>query len=323
MKKPRKSPMGIIKIALLIPIVLVTLGLTTGMTPQQKSIKGKVVFADTGEPATGASVVIRGTTMGTVVDAEGVFKLNVDGDPEIVISFIGYSTLTVKSSKVTKKPLKLESGVFKKDLGSVPVSGTKNNQDAISIRVTDDSGKQPVFVLDGKVIKGIENIDSENIEKIEVLKDPDSEIAKKYNAKDGLILITSKDANVMLTPKESKALIGDNVSHQKGEEVFYIVEDMPMFPGGKAALKTYIYSNLEYPSELKKKGTSGEVNVQFLVTTSGKLEDIKVASSTYEGFEKPAMDVFKGMPDWTPGTQRGKPVNVQVVVPVRFNAGEE
>ena len=178
-------------------------------------------------------------------------------------------------------------------------------------------------MLDGKVVKNIESIDPETIEKIEILKDPDSEIAKKYNAKDGLILITSKDAKTVLTPKETKALTEGNASQQKGKEVFYIVEDMPMFPGGKAALKTYIYSNLEYPSELKKKGTSGEVNVQFLVTTSGKLEDIKVASSTHEGFDKPAMDVFKGMPDWNPGKQRSKPVNVQVIVPVRFNAGEE
>ena len=62
MKKPRKSPIGIIKIALLIPAILITLGLTTGMTPQQKTIKGKVVFADTGEPALGAAVIIEGTT---------------------------------------------------------------------------------------------------------------------------------------------------------------------------------------------------------------------------------------------------------------------
>ncbi|MCK5137357.1 MAG: hypothetical protein KAR19_16355, partial [Bacteroidales bacterium] len=38
MKKPRKSRMGIIKIALLIPAILITLGLTTGMAPQQKSL---------------------------------------------------------------------------------------------------------------------------------------------------------------------------------------------------------------------------------------------------------------------------------------------
>lgn len=323
MKKPRKSPMGIIKIALLIPAVLVTLGLTTGMSPQQKPIKGTVVFADTGEPAAGASVVIRGAAMGTVVDAEGSFQLNVEGDPDIVFSFVGFSTQIIKTSKIGKKPVSLEREVFRLDLEPAPNSVTKKDDNIVIIGISDRSGKQPVYVLDGKVVKDIESIDPETIEKIEVLKDPDSEIAKKYNAKDGLILITSKDANVMLTPKESKALIGDNVSHQKGKEVFYIVEDMPMFPGGKEVLKSYIYSHLKYPGEAKKKGITGEVNVQFLVTTSGKLEDIKVASSTHKEFDKPAMDVFKGMPDWNPGKQRGKPVNVQVVVPVRFNPSEE
>ncbi len=67
MKKPRKSPLGMIKIALLIPAVLITLGLTTGMTPQQKTVKGKMILADSGKPATGASIVIRGGTVGTVV----------------------------------------------------------------------------------------------------------------------------------------------------------------------------------------------------------------------------------------------------------------
>ncbi len=124
----------------------------------------------------------------------------------------------------------------------------------------------------------------------------------------------------MLTPEKTKALTKDNVPHHKGDEVFFIVEDMPMFPGGKAALKTYIYSNLEYPELAKKKGFSGEVYVQFLVTFSGKLEDIKVARSTNKGLDKPTMDVFNNMPDWKPATQRGKAVKVQVVVPVRFNA---
>ena len=65
MKKPIRSPLGIIKIALLIPAVLITLGLTTGMAPQQKTVKGKVILSDTGLPATGASIVIANTTTGT------------------------------------------------------------------------------------------------------------------------------------------------------------------------------------------------------------------------------------------------------------------
>jgi TonB family protein len=248
MKKPRKSPAGIVKIALLFPVILITLGLATGMTSQQKVINGKVIFADTGKPPLGASVIIEGTTVGTITDAEGKFMLEVDGNPNIVISFVGYSTKRIKSSAIKKKPLKLEPKVYELDLESVPFAA----------------------------------------------KTVDENIKKDF----------------------------EDVRH-KGDEVFYIVEDMPMFPGGKSALKKYIYSNLKYPESAAKKGISGEVYVQFLVTTSGKLEDIKVAQSNYKAFNKPALDLFKDMPYWNPGKQRGKPVQVQVVVPVRFNADVE
>jgi len=329
MKKPKRSPMGIIKIALLIPAVMVTLGLTIGMTPQEKSIKGKVILADTGEPARGAAVIIKGTSMGTVADENGDFMLIVDGDPEIVISFVGYANLNIKSSKITNKPLKLNTKVFELDPGSAPILVKADSEDGISIRVSDDSDAQPVYVLDGKVVKDIKDLDPNTIDNIAVIKDSNSEIAKKYKATDGVILITSKkgaktkkvkDDKVILTAKEGKDLTDDQSNPGPGDEVFYIVEDMPMFPGGKEALKTYIYSHLEYPASAKEKNISGEVKVQFRVNTSGKLEDIKVVTSTYKGFDKPAMDVFKDMPDWKPGKQRGKAVKVQVVVPVRFSA---
>ncbi len=322
MKKPRKSPLGIIKIALLIPAVLFTLGLTTGMTPQQKGIKGKVVFAETGEPATGASVVIKNGTTGTVVDRDGSFKLNVDGDPEIVISFVGYANIYVKTSDIRKKPLELEPKAFQMDLETIPLTVVQEGKNGITIKATGDSDKQPVIVLDGKVVKEIEHIDPNTIESIDVIKDPDSEEVKKYNAPDGVIIITSKDG-VSASKDKQLEEVQELQEVQEGEEVFFIVEDMPMFPGGKAELKTYIYSNLEYPESAKKKGISGEVMVQFNVKGSGELEDIKVASSTLKEFEKPALEVFRGMPEWNPGKQRGKPVKVKVIVPVRFNAGAE
>ncbi len=256
MKKPEKSPLGIIKIALLIPAVLIAMGLTTGMTPQQqKTIKGKVILADCGEAAVGAAVVIANSTTGTVVDLDGTFMLNVDGDPELVISFVGYGTLRVKASEVGKKPLKLEVQPYTVDLEDVPAGNIRYEANSVTIDASDGSGKKPVINQDGE------------------------------------------------------------------EEVFYVVEDMPMFPGGRTALKAYIDSNLEYPPELKAKGISGEVNVQFLVKGSGKLEDITVASSSHKEFEAPALAVFKNMPDWNPGKQRGKPVKVRVVMPIRFTAG--
>jgi TonB family protein len=138
-----------------------------------------------------------------------------------------------------------------------------------------------------------------------------------------VIIITTKDAEVMLSPREAKNAAEISGPNHKGDEVFFIVEDMPSFPGGKAALKKYIYSNLEYPEDAKKKGITGEVQVLFTVTASGRLENIKVVRSAYAGFDKPAMQVFENMPDWNPGRQRGKPVRVNVVVPVKFNTDTE
>jgi TonB family protein len=316
MKKPRKSPIGIVKIALLIPAVLLTLGLTTGMTRQQKGITGKVVFAEDREPAPGASVVIKNSNVGTVVDIDGTFSLNVNGDPEIVISFVGYASLVVKASDIGKKPLELEAEVYEVDMETVPLTIIQEEGDAITIRTNDDKDKQPVFIVDGKKVDDIEHLDPDQIESISVIKDPDSEIAKKYNAPDGVIVLTLKKGG---SSKELK----DVQEAQEGEEVFFVVEEMPMFPGGKAELKTYIYSNLEYPESAKKQGVSGEVMVQFNVKGSGELEDIKVASSSHKEFEKPAMEVFKGMPAWSPGRQRGKPVKVKVIVPVRFKTDSE
>ncbi|HER08085.1 MAG TPA: TonB family protein [Bacteroides sp.] len=247
MKKPKSSLKGIVKIALLIPAVLLILGLATGMSPQEKGIKGKVIFSGTDEPAPGASVVIAGTTMGTVTGTDGTFRLNVEGDPEIVISFVGFQTLKLRASEIGRKPLALEPKVYTLDLEDLPVQESKKSAESIKI--------------------------------------PEEKHTEK--------------------------------------EIFFLVEDMPSFPGGNAALKDYIYSNLEYPENARSGGITGEVLVQFLVTASGKLQDIRVARSSYAGFDRPALEVFEGMPDWKPGRQRGKPVAVNVIVPVRFNPGTE
>jgi len=45
----------------------------------------------------------------------------------------------------------------------------------------------------------------------------------------------------------------------------------------------------------------------------------EVLSSSYEGFDAPALKVINEMPDWTPGKQRGKPVQVWYVISIKFS----
>ncbi len=302
MKKPKNSPLGIIKIALLIPAVLLTLGLTVGMTPQQKTVKGKVIFADTGKPATGASIVIHHSTVGTVVDKDGTFMLNVDGDPELVVSFVGYQTLVVNASDIGNKPLKLVIEEVELDLESVPMEVTENASGAITLKLKDGSEADPVFVVDGKKFEGgVEDLDPNLLESISVIKDPNDPLVKKYNAKDGLILITTKDG-------------------KKEKDVFDVVDDMPTFNGGDPApeFRKFIAQNLQYPKSAAKNGVSGRVIIQFTVSESGQVVDAVVVRRVDPALDKEALRVVNSSPKWTPGKQEGKPVNVRFTFPFNF-----
>jgi TonB-linked SusC/RagA family outer membrane protein len=73
--------------AITAPVVYATDG--TGVVQQQKSVKGKVVD-ETGEPIPGVSVLVKGTSIGTISNADGIFTLQVPADAKtLVFSFVG------------------------------------------------------------------------------------------------------------------------------------------------------------------------------------------------------------------------------------------
>lgn len=102
------------------------------------------------------------------------------------------------------------------------------------------------------------------------------------------------------------------------KEPFLIVEDMPEFPGGDAALLGFIAKNIKYPNAAKKIGIQGRVFVKFVVNTDGSITDIEVLKGIGAGCDKEAVRVLKLLPKFTPGKQRGVPVNVQMQLPINF-----
>ncbi len=101
-------------------------------------------------------------------------------------------------------------------------------------------------------------------------------------------------------------------------EVFFIVENMPEFPGGDVALRTYIAQNVKYPEIAKENGLSGKVFVQFVINQKGEVQDVKIARGVDPALDKEAIRVVQGLPKWKPGSQRGKPVRVSYTVPINF-----
>ncbi len=114
-------------------------------------------------------------------------------------------------------------------------------------------------------------------------------------------------------------LLQGDLKGEKIETTFFVVEVMPQFPGGEEELRKYIATNVKYPIDAKEQGKSGRVYVQFVVSKTGAVKDVKVVrSGGFESIDEEAVRVVSAMPKWAPGLQRGKQVNVNYTVPINF-----
>lgn len=122
------------------------------------------------------------------------------------------------------------------------------------------------------------------------------------------------------SPKEDVVVVGyaGKPEPNPEEAVFFIVEEMPEFPGGEDAMKRHIATTIKYPVEAQKKGTQGKVYVTFVVAKDGSVKDVRIARGADPLLDEEAMRVVKSLPQWTPGKQRGKAVNVSYTVPIEF-----
>jgi hypothetical protein len=76
--------------------------------PQKKNLKGKVIDAK-GEPVPGTTVVVTGTTIGTITDGDGNFTLDVPLDTRILsFSFVGYKNQDITIGNKTSFSIILE-----------------------------------------------------------------------------------------------------------------------------------------------------------------------------------------------------------------------
>ncbi len=102
------------------------------------------------------------------------------------------------------------------------------------------------------------------------------------------------------------------------EQIFDVVEENPEFIGGMAKLYEYLGKNIKYPEMAKENSIQGRVYVQFVVWKDGTIRDVNVVRGVHPTLDKEAVRVVKSMPKWTPGKQRGKPVNARFTLPIKF-----
>jgi len=145
---------------------------------------------------------------------------------------------------------------------------------------------------------------------------PEDKVVKEISESDEII---KDESDLVAYDTELQELEVVSETKTKDEDVFKIVEVMPVFPGGKNGLRNFISDNTKYPEEARKNGESGKVYVMFVVTSEGAVENAKVIRGVSESLDKEALRVVESIPaTWEPGKEKGRSVAVQFTVPINF-----
>lgn len=127
-----------------------------GMQAQNLQVSGTVVSKSDGLPVIGATVLEKGTTNGTITDFDGKFSLTVKQGAEIVVSYVGFKSQTLKANSVLNIVLEEDSEM----LEEVVVTGYTTQRKAdltgsVAVVSTDalktNSDPDPMRALQGKV----------------------------------------------------------------------------------------------------------------------------------------------------------------------------
>ncbi len=158
-----------------------------------------------------------------------------------------------------------------------------------------------------------------------------------------IVSCTDKDASIQDIDADEEI-----VTQAPEMEVFQVVEEMPTFNGEEAnEFRRFIATNLKYPSEAVEAGVTGKILIKFIVDKEGKviipdqktiakiegkpMDEVvvasyrKIADDTEDPEERyiemlkaEVVRVVSSSPDWVPGKQRGKAVDVIFTFPVSF-----
>ena len=101
-------------------------------------------------------------------------------------------------------------------------------------------------------------------------------------------------------------------------EPFIVVEKMPEFAGGQAALLRYLQKHLRYPSSALAAGVGGRVFMSFVVGADGHISEVTILKGLGYGLDEEAQRVVSQMPAWVPGYQSKHPVPVRFTLPITF-----
>jgi len=185
----------------------------------------------------------------------------------------------------------------------------------------------------------LNTIDPKTIASMEVLKT--EKALQEYGTDKGVIVITTDPSkadekkpvpDIYINGKKATSEeIADLPAKPRGSiasdgTVWITTEDepaekpqnsAPSFNGGSSMeFQKWVLDNIRYPEGVS---AEGRVSVSFTISETGKVTDVKVLRGADQMLNDEAVRVISSSPDWTPALKDGKPIAIQMLIPVEFN----
>lgn len=122
----------------------------------QRSITGLVVDATSDEPLIGATVLVEGTTTGTITDIEGRFTVNsIEEQPFLVISYVGYITERKLVENETELIIRMQQELEALEEVMVTAIGIKSEKKALGYAAQEVKGDDITSVQQSNIVNAL------------------------------------------------------------------------------------------------------------------------------------------------------------------------
>ena len=211
----------------------------------------------------------------------------------------------------------------------------------LTINTVEVNRSNSVIILNGERMPegfDLNTIDPKTIASMEVLKT--EKALQEYGTDKGVIVITTDPSKAdekkpvpdiyidgkKATSEEIAALPANpRGSIASDGTVWITTEDepeekplnsAPSFNGGSSMeFQKWVLDNIRFPEGVS---AEGRVSVSFTISETGKVTDVKVLRGADQMLNDEAVRVISSSPDWTPALKDGKPIAIQMLIPVEF-----
>ncbi|WP_235296192.1 TonB family protein [Portibacter marinus] len=223
-------------------------------------------------------------------------------------------------------PTEIESINVMKGQVAMEIYGEEGKYGVVQITtkdhtVTEDQVDQemdnPIIYLNGKIFEGeMRDIDKDNIASVNVYKGEKADDKFGVGKVRGIVEVVTKD--------HAEKAVADFDTPAYFPGCSDLEDSASKEQCSKQKLLEYIYTNLKYPKQAAAKGQEGMVVTSFIISKDGKIRNISLKREL-DGLSGSALETVAKMADettWEPAMKDGKPVAMELNLPIRFKLPE-